>query len=308
MSRMRGCDPAVEVSSLRKRYGRREVLQGVSFTVSRGELFCIVGPNGAGKTTLLETILGLREPDGGYVKLLCEHDPRKALTRVGYVLEDMSMVPTLTLRENLTLLAKIRGIDVSEEEVNRVLEALGLEDVEDVLYGKLSAGLKKHGNLAAAMLGSPELSILDEPEANLYPTARLELMQLLVETAKENGVTVVYSTHVLPLASKYAERVLVLDGGRAVAIGDPSELAARYGGSWRIRLALKDERGLELLRRYATPRIEGRWCMVQVRSFDEVMSLMTSLAEEGVKVGGIIIEPPQLEEAFKKLVRGVCGP
>jgi ABC-2 type transport system ATP-binding protein len=294
------CAEPVVAENLYKSYGGSCVLCGVSFSVKQGEVFAIVGPNGAGKTTLLETMLGLRRPDQGSVRLLCEKDASRALGRVGFFLEDMSLRPTLTLLENLELVAEIRGFKLSRRELVETLDMVGLRRLRDTLYGRLSAGQRKKANIAAALLGDPELLVLDEPEANLDPLSRAELMRLLSSLARERDLTVVYSTHVLSLVDKYSDRVLVLASGRVVALGEPRDVAASRAGGWRLVVRLRG--GCRLLEDQGAERREDGAYVVRVPDAAAAARLLGLLASSCGGLEEAAMEPPRLEDVFDKLV------
>jgi ABC-2 type transport system ATP-binding protein len=222
--------PLIEVTDLRKRYGSRVAVDGVSFTVERGEIFGILGTNGAGKTTTVECLQGLRQADGGTISVL-GLDPatdRTALTRrVGVQLQESRLPAKLRVREALELFASFYP---EPADIDVLLDQLDLHDHARSSFGKLSGGQKQRVSIALALVGQPELAILDELTTGLDPHARRETWRL-VEGVRATGVTVLLVTHFMDEAERLCDRVAIFDAGRVVATGTPTELRAAAGAS-----------------------------------------------------------------------------
>ena len=222
--------PLIEVTDLRKRYGTRVAVDGVSFTVERGEIFGILGTNGAGKTTTVECLQGLRRADGGTVSVL-GLDPetdRAALTRrVGVQLQESRLPAKLRVREALELFASFYP---EPADIDVLLDQLDLRDHARSSFGKLSGGQKQRVSIALALVGQPELAILDELTTGLDPHARRETWRL-VEGVRASGVTVLLVTHFMDEAERLCDRVAIFDAGRVVVTGTPAELRAAAGAS-----------------------------------------------------------------------------
>lgn len=222
--------PLIEVTDLRKRYGTRVAVDGVSFTVERGEIFGILGTNGAGKTTTVECLQGLRQADGGTISVL-GLDPatdRAALTRrVGVQLQESRLPPKLRVREALELFASFHP---DPADIDVLLDQLNLREHARHPFGKLSGGQKQRVSIALALVGQPELAILDELTTGLDPHARRETWQL-VEGVRDAGVTVLLVTHFMDEAERLCDRVAIFDAGRVAATGTPAELRATAGAS-----------------------------------------------------------------------------
>ncbi|MFF1607788.1 ABC transporter ATP-binding protein [Amycolatopsis sp. NPDC058278] len=222
--------PLIEVTDLRKRYGTRVAVDGVSFTVERGEIFGILGTNGAGKTTTVECLQGLRQADGGTISVLgldpaTEH---AALTRrVGVQLQESRLPAKLRVREALELFASFYP---QPADIDVLLDQLDLRDHARSFFGKLSGGQKQRVSIALALVGRPELAILDELTTGLDPHARRETWRL-VEGVRATGVTVLLVTHFMDEAERLCDRVAIFDAGRVVATGTPTELRAAAGAS-----------------------------------------------------------------------------
>ncbi|WP_410619377.1 ABC transporter ATP-binding protein [Amycolatopsis sp. cmx-8-4] len=222
--------PLIEVTDLHKRYGDRVAVDGVSFSVDRGEIFGILGTNGAGKTTTVECLQGLRQADAGTLSVLGLNPAtdRAALTRrVGVQLQESRLPAKLRVREALELFASFYA---EPADVDVLLDRLDLRDHARSYFGKLSGGQKQRVSIALALVGNPELAILDELTTGLDPHARRDTWKL-VEAIRDAGVTVLLVTHFMDEAERLCDRVAIFDAGRVVATGTPAELRAAAGES-----------------------------------------------------------------------------
>ncbi|WP_433499267.1 ABC transporter ATP-binding protein [Sphaerimonospora sp. CA-214678] len=216
--------PAVAVRDLRVRRGGAEVLHGLTFTVPRGQVTGLLGPSGCGKTTLMRAIVGVQVVAGGEVTVLGEAAGSAGLRRsIGYSTQSPAIYRDLTVRENLRYFAAVLG--APREDVERVLAEVGLADAGHQLGGTLSGGQLGRAGLAVALLGSPELLILDEPTVGLDPVLRQELWALFHRLA-EGGVTLLVSSHVMDEAAR-CQRLIVLRQGEILADGTPDGLRER---------------------------------------------------------------------------------
>jgi len=205
----------VSASGLSKRFGDREALRDVSLQAAPGELVAVIGPNGAGKTTLLSILARIQRPDGGSVDW-----PRG---EVGWVPQQPALYGKLTVAENLSLFARLERVDDVEATVARMLELTGLRDRAGDEVGRLSGGNKQRVNIAIGILAAPELLLLDEPSAALDPRQRARLWEFILSLAGE-GTAVIYATHNVQEADRYADRVMVLADGEELFTGPPGEL------------------------------------------------------------------------------------
>jgi ABC-2 type transport system ATP-binding protein len=210
-----GGAPALEAEGLVKRYGDRLALRTVSLRASPGELVAVIGPNGAGKTTLLSILAGITHADAGSV--------RPEPGQVGWVPQQAALYGKLTVSENLRLFARLEKAPKPEAEVERMLELTGLRERADDPVAELSGGNRQRVNIAIGLLGRQPVLLLDEPSAALDPRQRERVWDFVLELARA-GTTVVYSTHNIQEADRYAERVLVLADGELLFTGPPREL------------------------------------------------------------------------------------
>ncbi|MBW8057439.1 MAG: ABC transporter ATP-binding protein [candidate division NC10 bacterium] len=227
-------NPAVEVEGLCYAYGDREALAGVTFTVSRGEIFGFLGPNGGGKTTLFKVLSTLRPPTVGRVRVF-GHDlaraPDAVRMRLGVVFQDPSLDLKLTVMENLLHHGHLYGLwgQALQSRAREVLEGLGLGDRARDLVETLSGGLRRRTELAKVLVHRPELLIMDEPSTGLDPGARQEFSAYLRRLRQQDGVTILLTTHLIEEAEQ-CDRVGFLHEGRVVAIGEPDALKGTVGG------------------------------------------------------------------------------
>ena len=215
-------DPVLLADGLVKRYGLREALKGVSLSAGRGELVAVIGPNGAGKTTLLSILAGIQRPDEGSIS--------RAPAEVGWVPQQAAVYGKLTVAENLRLFARLEGAEDPDAVVERMLALADLEDRAGDQAAQLSGGNRQRINIALGLLAEPEVLLLDEPSAALDPRQRERLWDFILQLA-DGGTTVVYATHNVQEADRYANQVVVLADGERVFAGPPRELEEVVGTS-----------------------------------------------------------------------------
>jgi ABC-2 type transport system ATP-binding protein len=212
--------PALQARAVSRRFGEREALRGVSFTAARGETLAIIGPNGAGKTTLLSILGGVLAPTAGTVS----REPRD----VGWVPQQPAVYGKLTVAENLRLFARLERVADPDAVVVRMLEQTGLRDRAGDELATLSAGNRQRVNIAAGLLADPDVLLLDEPSSSLDPRQRERLWEFVGALAR-GGTAVVFTTHNVGEAERYADRVLVLADGELLFEGSPAGLHDAVG-------------------------------------------------------------------------------
>jgi len=219
---------AVVVDDLRVKRGGRDVLNGISFEIEPGTVTGLLGPSGCGKTTLMRALVGVQIVEGGEVTVLGKPAGHKDLRkRIGYATQNPAIYPDITVTEALTYFASVLRAPASD--VARVIEEVDLSSHADAIIGQLSGGQLSRANLAVALLGKPELLILDEPTVGLDPVLRDELWKLFIELA-QRGVTLLVSSHVMDEATR-CEHLLLLREGDLLASQSPAELRDRTGES-----------------------------------------------------------------------------
>jgi len=215
--------PALAARGVAKRFGRREALREVTFEALPGELVAVIGPNGAGKTTLLSILAGLQRPSRGTLS--------RAPQEIGWVPQHAALYRKLTVRENLALFARLEKAD--EGAVDRALELTGLAERSGDVLSTLSGGNQQRVNIAIGLLADPPVLLLDEPSSSLDPRQRERLWSFITGLVADACTTVVWSTHDVGEAERYADRVLVLADGELLFTGSPQALHDEVGGSQR---------------------------------------------------------------------------
>ncbi len=221
----------LSAQNLRKSYAGQKVVDGVNISLNKGECFGLLGPNGAGKTTTLRLMLGLIEPDGGYLDLLGHAVPRharEARLRVGVVPQVDNLDPDFTVAENLLVYGRYFGLSDSEIEsrIPALLEFASLAHKRDVKVPTLSGGMKRRLTLARALVNDPDILFLDEPTTGLDPQARHLIWQRLHELTVQ-GKTLLLTTHFMDEAERLCHRLAIMDNGRLISEGSPRELIQR---------------------------------------------------------------------------------
>ena len=306
-ARRGGSLPAIEIDGLVKRYGGRAVVDGVSFSVERGEVFGLLGPNGAGKTTTVEILEGYRRADAGMVRVLGLDPAREGGTlrpRLGLMLQGGGVYPQARPGELLRTFARFYRDPLDSADL---LARVGLEGAANTRYKVLSGGEKQRLALALALVGRPEVLVLDEPTAGMDPAAKASTRDLIGEL-RTAGATIVLTTHELADVERLADRVAIIDHGRLRAIGTPDEL---IGGAPRLRF--RCSRLLEQFERLALgQRLEGPvgapdasgWYVLDRPGVEP--ALLAGLAAWCAARSILLIEvrttPGTLEERFLELV------
>jgi ABC-2 type transport system ATP-binding protein len=297
--------PVIEVTNLHKEYRDTVAVDDVSFAVEHGEIFGILGPNGAGKTTTVESVAGLRQPDRGRITVL-GLDPRRDRTalrrKVGVQLQESQLPEKLTVREALEMYASFyeRPADRS-----RLVDELGLRERLNTRYSKLSGGQKQRLSIALALIGDPEVAILDELTTGLDPQARRDTWQLIAGI-RDRGVTVVLVTHFMEEAERLCDRVAVIDAGRVVALDTPAALVAQVTSEQRIHFRPSvpvDDALLAALPEVTSVTREGT--RILVTGTGNVLHAVTSvLARHQVIAADLRVEQASLDDAYIALTGG----
>ena len=232
--------PAIELRDVRKSYEGVAAVKGVSLTVERGEVFGLVGPNGAGKTTTVECIEGLRQPDEGSIRVLGMEPAGNRLRlfrHVGVQLQEGTLHPRVRCLEALRLFASFHPSPVDGDDL---LKAFGLENRKRTFFGDLSAGQKRRLMVAVALIGDPDLVLLDEPTTRLDPQARYNFWSYL-RTVCATGKTVLLTTHYLEEAEEYCDEIALMDHGEILLLGRPREILHQRG--LETRITIEDQNG-----------------------------------------------------------------
>lgn len=294
----------IKLDNVRKHYGSKVALDDMTITIGKGEIFGIVGPNGAGKTTLIEIIEGLRLADSGSATVLGK-DVRKHADeikqRIGVLLQSTSIPERAKVKEVFTLFASFYKKSVDPHEITRFL---GLEDKQNAYVKSLSGGWKQRVSLALALINDPEIVFLDEPSMGLDPNARGEMWNI-IHRLRDDGRTIVVTTHYMEEAETLCDRVAVIDKGRLIALDTPKNLIAQLGGTKRISFKTDIRAAKETLSALAhVVHVEWGTDLVKLHSDDmdqTLKGLFQLAAQEDWLVSGLRLEDASMNDVFSKL-------
>ena len=302
-------ESAVSVRHLRKTYGPVVAVDDVSFTVAAGEIFGVLGPNGAGKTTTVECAIGLRAPDAGTVRLM-GLDPRADRDRVheivGVQLQAGALPAKLRVGEILDM---YRSFYRDPADVSDLVEVLGLAGKLRDYYRSLSGGQRQRLSVALALIGRPEIAVLDEMTTGLDPKGRRDAWAL-IEQVRGRGVTIILVTHYMEEAQRLCDRVALIDAGRVIALDTPAGLAAQARGGQSVRFrpsAPFEDQLLTALPEVRQVRHEGPHVLVTGRG-ELVNAVILTLAAAGVTARDVELDSSSLEDAFVRLTGRKLGP
>ncbi len=293
-------ESVVTVKNLVKHYGKVKAVDGISFSVKQGEIFGIVGPNGAGKTTTIECIAAMQEYDSGIIDVLGLDPAEGSLSikqRIGLQQQESEIPDRLRLREAMLLFSSLysRVLDW-----RLLLKQLDLWDKKDTFYSALSGGQKKRFFVAMALIGDPEVVFLDELTSGLDPQARRSVWEL-VRYLRNQGRTVVLSTHYMDEAEKLCDRVAVIHNGKLAALDTPSRLISRYGGYTKVCFDFDDkfDQGvLSGVNGIESRVIENGLCTLEVSERHAIVEIVKSLDAADQGLVSFRIEAPTLEDVF----------
>ena len=292
----------IAVEHLRKAYGATVAVDDVSFSVRAGEIFGVLGRNGAGKTTTVECLSGLRVPDSGHLEVL-GLDPlangRELHERVGVQLQQSALPPKIRVGEAVDLYASFYSRPADSD---RLLGVLGLDAKRGSYFRDLSGGQKQRLSIVLALIGQPEIAILDELTTGLDPEARRETWDL-IEGVRDSGVTIVLVTHFMEEAERLCDRVALIDRGKVIALGPPAHLGEQAATSKRVRLRAPDQLAdvvLEALPEVSAVEHHGS-DLVVVGSGNLVTAVVLAFDRAGLVAEDVRTEASSLEDAFLAL-------
>jgi ABC-2 type transport system ATP-binding protein len=301
-------DNVIEARNLTKRYNGTTVVNGISFSVGRGEIFGLLGPNGAGKTTTILMLLGLSDISDGQARVL-GHDPvREPLQvkrQVGYLPDQVGFYDNLTAAENLRYTARLMGLDRTEREpkIDASLAHVGLMDVADRRVGTFSRGMRQRLGLAEILMKEAQIAILDEPTSGLDPQATLELLNI-IRDLKHRGVSVLLSSHLLERVQSVCDRVALFNQGNIALIGTVPELGREVlGGGFRVEVEAEGQGLGERLA--AVPGVQkvepagaNRWRLTSER--DVRPEAAAAVVAAGGRLLRLSVEEPSLEAIYTR--------
>lgn len=293
---------AIRTDKLSKRYRGGQGIEQVSLQVPRGSIYGFLGPNGAGKTTTIRLLLGLLQPEHGSIELLGQSLQARpsVLAKVGALVEAPSLYPHLSGRRNLEITQRLRG--VHKQRVAETLDVTQLTAAADRRVGEYSLGMRQRLGIALALLGSPELLILDEPTNGLDPAGIADLRKLLHGFAHDSGITILVSSHLLAEVEHIATHVGILHGGELRFQGSIDELRSHSKPRVRLRCAPPEQASMWLNKNgfSVTTSATDSWLTIAAAS-QQVPKLIQHLYEVGVTVQDLALEQSSLETMFFQL-------
>ncbi|MGH7643414.1 MAG: ATP-binding cassette domain-containing protein [Candidatus Dormibacteria bacterium] len=306
-------DPAIEAIGLSKAFGSTRALDGLELTVASGGITAVLGPNGAGKTTFLNLVATLLRPGRGVLRVLghdVAREPRAVRRLVALAGQSAALEPTLTGRENVEMLARLFGQSRADARRNAaaVLDRLDLADVGNRLVRTYSGGMQRRLDLGASLVGRPRLLLLDEPTTGVDPRSRIELWDV-IRTLVADGTDVLLTTQYLDEADHLASHVIIIDHGRLVASGIPSELKRRAGRSV-VEVHVGDASALTRVAAILAligdsqviVDVPTRSARVTLSADTErVFAALRPLDDAGIAIDEVAVRQPTLDEAFLSL-------
>jgi ABC-2 type transport system ATP-binding protein len=297
-------DAVIEIQGLRKRYGSFMAVDGVDLTVYEHEIFGILGPNGAGKTTTLEMVEGLREPDGGTIRVAgidVTRDSTAVKRVIGVQLQTTALFDYLTGSELIALFAAMYGGRTDAERVDELIRLVSLEEKADAYVNQLSGGQRQRLSIALAMVNDPRIVFLDEPTTGLDPQARRNLWDL-IRQLRDAGKTIVLTTHYMEEAEVLCDRVAVMDHGRIIACDSPLALIQSLDQQATIRARLDQDLDADLLARLpgaTAARIDDGQLELHTEDVPATLTGLLELTrEQGVRLDSLSSSSATLEDVF----------
>ncbi len=295
-------EPAISASEVHKSYGSIKAVNGISFEVLKGEVYSFLGPNGAGKTTTVEMLEGIRKPDSGAITVFDEEpwvSASKLRNRVGIMPQDFRFIERITPKEAIRYYCTLFGVP---DKSGELLELVELNEVKDVYFQNLSGGQKQKVGICLALVNDPELVFLDEPTTGLDPKARRKIWELIRKLKKE-GRTVILTTHYLEEAQMLADRVAIMDHGKIIIEGSPSDIIKKMGKGRKLVLQysdslyayLKEELKLDCSR-------SGESINVSVHSNQDVLRVLEFADRNNIELTSFSLNEDTLEDIFVDLI------
>lgn len=309
----------IEVKNVTKKYGSFVAVDNISFKIEKGEIVGLLGPNGAGKSTTMNMITGFIEPTEGEI-IVDGYDigkkPLKAKRQIGYMPEGVPLYSDLTVKEFVTYMAELKKVDrkVRKEKVEKIIEQTGLKDVQNKLTRNLSRGYKQRVSMAGALVGEPEILILDEPTVGLDPKQITEIRSLIKELGKTH--TVILSSHILSEVSQICNKVIIINKGKIVAVDTPENLEKKVSINNTTYVTVEDKDNKMDSMKEKIPEIKEmkllkenedgtkQYALESDKDIDLRKIIFTEFAKENITIFELKNADTTLEDAFIKLIEG----
>ncbi len=306
----------ITVKNVTKKYGKFKAVDNISFEINDGEIIGLLGPNGAGKSTTMNILTGFIEPTEGEVIINgynISKKPKKAKKCIGYMPEGVPLYKDMTVKEFVTYMAELKGVKKEQikESVDQAIQDTWLQNVKKVLIRNLSKGYKQRVSMAGALVGNPEIIILDEPTVGLDPKQIIEIRNLIKKLGKNH--TLIISSHILSEISQICERVIIINKGQIVAVDSPEHLEDTVNVENAINIIVEDkENKIEKLKIKGAKKIElikknddntKEYRIIPEKDYDIRKSIFSDLAKENITIFELKKPEITLEEAFMDLIK-----
>lgn len=292
----------IRVSHVAKSFGETRAVDDVSFTVEPGEIFGLLGPNGAGKTTTIRLMLDIFRPDAGIVSIFGGKLDQAKKRRIGYMPEERGLYKDLKLEPTLIYLATLKGLDkkTARRRLGEWLERLDLEEHRQKKVQELSAGMQQKAQVIATLLHEPDLIVADEPFANLDPV-NTRLVKRILEEQRQAGKAILMSTHQMYQVEEMCDRIILIDGGRAVLYGTVDEIKRSFAGNAVVIEGQGDFTGIPGV--LETRQENGSVHLALGIGIDPQNVLRVLAVRDGVKIERFELEEPSLDDVFVNVVQ-----
>lgn len=306
----------ITVKNVTKKYGKFKAVDNISFEINDGEIIGLLGPNGAGKSTTMNILTGFIEPTEGEVIINgynISKKPKKAKKCIGYMPEGVPLYKDMTVKEFVTYMAELKGVKKEQikESVDQAIQDTWLQNVRKVLIRNLSKGYKQRVSMAGALVGNPEIIILDEPTVGLDPKQIIEIRNLIKKLGKNH--TLIISSHILSEISQICERVIIINKGQIVAVDSPEHLEDTVNIENAINIIVEDkENKIEKIKIQGAKKIElikknddntKEYRIIPEKDYDIRKSIFSDLAKENITIFELKRPEITLEEAFMDLIK-----
>lgn len=306
----------ITVKNVTKKYGKFKAVDNISFEINDGEIIGLLGPNGAGKSTTMNILTGFIEPTEGEVIINgynISKKPKKAKKCIGYMPEGVPLYKDMTVKEFVTYMAELKGVKKEQikESVDQAIQDTWLQNVRKVLIRNLSKGYKQRVSMAGALVGNPEIIILDEPTVGLDPKQIIGIRNLIKKLGKNH--TLIISSHILSEISQICERVIIINKGQIVAVDSPEHLEDTVNIENAINIIVEDkENKIEKIKIQGAKKIElikknddntKEYRIIPEKDYDIRKSIFSDLAKENITIFELKRPEITLEEAFMDLIK-----
>ncbi len=302
----------LELNDISKKYGKKQVLNNISFNIEDGDMFGLIGPNGAGKSTLISILCGILTPMNGTVKIGgydIKTDPMNAKKLIGLVPQDLALSEDISAKDNLEFFGRLYGLKGKDlkRAVDEALELAALTDKKKQQVKKFSGGMKRRLNLVAAVMHKPKLLILDEPTVGVDPQSRNNIFEFLRKMNKENKTTILYTSHYMEEVEELCKNIFIIDEGKEIASGDLKEVKEKFSETVNLHLRI-DEVNSEIIEKLnslegvlKSENTEQEIKLVYERGKLNLDEAIKTLQSCNASIRGLDVEELNLGELFLQL-------